>query len=255
MKKTIRTLLFSTCIAFGISQVSFAQTQSSFTSAQVNDLHTIIHDYIVQNPQVLVEASQVLQAQQQKKMEASAMTGIAANKAALFNDSQSPSVGSNSAPVTLVEFFDYQCGHCIEMAPIVEKLISTDKNLHVVFKEFPIFGGMSDYAAKVALAANMQPGNKYYAFHNLLLGANGLTKEKIMALAQKAGLNMATLKTDMDSPAILAQLRSNYKTAQALKLMGTPAFVISNKAETKFAYIPGATSLADLQEKIASVQQ
>lgn len=257
MKKIIRTALFSACFAFGISQTSLAtntEQTTSFTPAQVNQLHKIIRDYLVANPQVLVEASQVLQEQQQKKMEEGAITAIGKNKAALFDDSQSPSIGSADAPATLVEFFDYQCGHCKEMASIVKKLASEDKNLYVIFKELPIFGAVSANAAKIALAASMQPG-KYYAFHNLLLNSNQpLTNEQIMALAKKAGLNIEQLKKDMDSPAIAKEIRDNFKLAQALKVMGTPTFVISDKAHTKFAYIPGATSSEDLQKQIKSVQ-
>lgn len=280
MKKIIPVLLLSTLIAFGFSASIFAEDAkpvadttapavtmptttatttvtepAPFTAAQIEQLHQIIRDYLVKNPEVLVEASKTLQAQQETKMEAAAMTAIQQNKDTLFNDPTTPNIGSKEAPATLVEFFDYQCGHCREMAPNIEKLVTEDKNLHVVFKELPIFGGMSQYAAKVALAAAMQSPEKYYAFHNALFAAKtALTKENIMEKAKKVGLNMVTLKKDMDSPAVEGQLKSNFTLAQALKIMGTPTFVIANKAQTKFAYIPGAISLTDLQKQIQSVQ-
>ena len=257
MKNIIRITVLSACLAFGMNQSIFAQesaTAASFSPTQVDQLHKIIHDYLVNNPQVLVEASQVLQQQQQKKMEASAMTAIAQNKTALFDDSVSPTLGNKGAPVTVVEFFDYQCGHCKEMAPIIEKLVSQDKNVYVIFKELPIFGADSANAAKAALAASMQPG-KYYAFHNALLSSQQkLSNDNVMALAQKTGLNMDQLKKDMQSPAVEKEIRNNFQLAQALKVMGTPTFVISNKAHTKFGYIPGATSLDGLQKQIKSVQ-
>lgn len=257
MKNIIRATVMSACLAFGASQTSFAQDSqtASFTPAQVSQIQQIIHDYLVKDPQVLVEASQALQAQQEKKVEASAMTAITQNKTALFSDAQSPTIGSKDAPVTLVEFFDYQCGHCKEMTPVIEKLVSQDKNVRVIFKELPIFGKVSANAAKIALAANMQSPEKYYAFHDALLASQDqLTTETIMKIAAKVGLDTAKLKADMDSPAISKEIRDNFKLAQALKVMGTPTFVVSNAAHTKFAYIPGATSLTDLQSKIQSVQ-
>jgi len=292
VKKTIRIALFSTVVAIGLSSLAFAQDTkpatpettpattaapattpatvaptttpaantparpetTSFTPTQVDQLHTIIRDYLVQNPQVLVEASQALQAQQEKQIQSTAISAIEQNKNALFNDASSPTIGDKNAPVTLVEFFDYQCGHCRAMAPAIEKLVSEDKKLHVIFKELPIFGGVSDFSAKVALAAAMQPG-KYYAFHNALLTSTGpLSKESILAIAKKTGLNIEKLKTDMDLPTIQKQLRDNVQLAQALKVMGTPTFVVANQTQTKFSYIPGATSLADLQARIKSVE-
>lgn len=231
-----------------------AEIPTTFTPAQVTQLHEIIRNYLVNNPQVLVEASQTLQAQQEKQMQTAATQEIEKNKTALFDDAQSPSIGNKAGSATLVEFFDYQCGHCRAMASTIEKVVAEDKNLHVVFKELPIFGGMSSYAAKVALAAALQPG-KYYAFHNALFSTtSALTKESILGLAKKSGLNMVKLRNDMKSPEIEKQLQSNFALAQALKIMGTPTFVIGNASQTKFAYIPGAISLTDLQEKIKSVQ-
>jgi protein-disulfide isomerase len=243
--------------AFCLSSAVLADTAAptSFTPVQTTAIEKIVHDYLVTNPEVLVEASKTLQAQQQKKMESEAMTSVMQNKAKLFDDAQSPSVGDKAAPVAVVEFFDYQCGHCREMQPQVDKLIQQDKSVRVIFKELPIFGGASQLAAKAALAAAMQPGNKYYAFHNALFGAQGpLNNDSIMAIAKKEGLDAAKLQKDMNSPVVEQQLKSNFELAQALHVMGTPTFVIGNKAETKFKYIPGATSLDDLKKQINAVK-
>lgn len=267
MKKSIHLALVAMGLCAGFSTAAVAiesaktesvqapiKSETRFTAAQVEQLHTIIHNYLVSNPTVLVEASNSLRAMQEKKMNAEAMKGIAENKAMLFDDTHSPTLGSKDAPVTLVEFFDYQCGHCREMAPQIEKLAAQDKNVYIIFKELPIFGGLSANAAKVALAANMQH-NKYYAFHNALLSATSqLTQDNVLAIAKKAGLNVKQLTKDMNSPVVENELRTNFQLAQSLKMIGTPTFVISNKAQTKFAYIPGATTLQVLETKIKSVQ-
>ena len=196
-----------------------------------------------------------MQAEQEKKMQTAAMTAIAQNKTALFDDTQSPSIGSKEAPVTIVEFFDYQCGHCRAMQPTIEKLVKEDKNIHVIFKELPIFGGVSDFAAKVALAAAKSNQAKYYGLHQALLtSSNPLTQDSILAMVKKSGFDVAIVKKDMASPDIQKQLKANFQLAQNLKIMGTPTFVIGNKAQTKFAYIPGATTLKDLQDQLKSVQ-
>lgn len=256
MKHFIKATVFSTLVAVVASSALAAETapnNTNFTPAQVTQIQDIIKDYLIHNPEVLVEASQTLQRQQQAKMQETSLGAIAQNKTALFDDAQSPSIGSQTAPTTIVEFFDYQCGHCKEMAPIVEKVVTGDKNLRVIFKELPIFGAQSQYAAKAALAANMQPG-KYYAFHNALLNSDGpLNTETVMGIAKKTGLNIEKLNKDMNSPEIAKQLQDNFKLAEALRIPGTPAFVISNKAQTTFRYIPGATSQQDLQAQIKAV--
>lgn len=253
MKKIIQTALLAATLS--LSPFVFADTTPSFTPSQVTALQKIIHDYIVQNPSVLVEASKTLQAQQEKKMESAAMDAIAQNKAKIFDDANTPSVGNKNAAVTVVEFFDYQCGHCRQMASTIENLISGNKNVRVVFKELPIFGGTSNYAAKAALSVSNNQPNKYFAFHNALLTASSpLNPDSIAAIAKTAGVDVDKMKKGMDAPAVEQQLKANFELAQALKVMGTPTFVIGNKAETNFRYIPGATSLEDLNKQIDAVK-
>ncbi len=231
------------------AQTAPSTTVTSFTPEQIKDIQQIVHDYLVNNPQVLVEASQALQKQTESQEEAFAQKAIQQNTKSLFNDPASPVAGNPNGTVTVVEFFDYQCGHCKAMNSIVQGVVKKNANLRIVFKELPIFGDASQFAAKVALASVKQ--GKYYALHDALLSTdNPLTQAKVFQAAKSVGLNVEQLKKDMNSPAIQQQLRDNFKLAQALHLIGTPTFVIGNKALTQFRFVPGATSAENLQSLI-----
>lgn len=227
----------------------------SFSPAQQQDIQKVVHDYLVNNPEVLIEVSQALQNKEMIKAKSQALQGITKNKQNLFNDPQSPTTGNMNGNVTLVEFFDYQCGHCKEMQPVVEKLLSSNPNVKLIYKEFPIYGASSNYASRMALAAVKQ--NKYQPFHAALFKVSGaLDEAKALEVAKSVGLNIEQLKKDMNDAAIKKELSDNYDLAKALSLIGTPSFVLSNKAMTEFDFIPGAApqdlfqkSLDDIAKK------
>ena len=250
MKRFLGTVAaIATSITLLTTAYSAASTKNAepFSSDQQKAIEKIVHDYLVNNPEVLIEASQSLQSKEMAKAKDQAMQGIAANKSKLFNDSHSPTAGNSNGKVILVEFFDYQCVHCKEMQPFIEKLVSTNPNIKIIYKEFPIFGASSNYAAQAALAAAKQ--GKYVEFHTALFKVNGpLNEAKIEEVAKSVGLNIEQLKKDMNDPDIKQELSDNYDLAKALSLVGTPSFVMSNKAMTKFDFIPGAAP-ADLFQK------
>lgn len=226
----------------------------SFTPDQVKEVQKIIYHYLINNPEVLLKVSQALQEKQAAQSQKDAMSAIKGNGDRIFSDPKSPTVGNPSGSIEIVEFFDYQCGHCKTVAPVIEAAIKKNPNIKVIFKELPIFGGNSSYAAKAALASVAQ--GKYYAFHNALFSSkNQLDPQVILNLAKKEGINVTQLQRDMDLPWIAKQIRDNFQLAQALKLMGTPAFIISNKEHTKLRFIPGATSQDDFNRQIADVSQ
>ena len=177
MKKTLFVMSVLTAAlgitsAYAVSPASGAPATStasapakSFTPAQIKEIQTILHDYLVDQPEVLMEASQRLQQRQQALMQAQAKSAIQKSGAALASGNLTVA-GNPKGDVTLVEFFDYQCGHCVSMSPIIHELIKANSNLRVVFKEFPIFGKESEQAARGAIVAAMQV--KYMKFQNKL---------------------------------------------------------------------------------------
>lgn len=246
----IRRILFIAAVCLCTTTLATAAT---FTPKQTKAIQAIVHDYLVKNPQVLVEASQSLQLKMRQKAQAKAIEGIKANKKMLFNDPNTPTAGNPKGNVLFVEFFDYQCGHCKAVSASVKSIMDSNKDVKFIFKELPIFGGNSAFAAKAALAAVKQ--GKYLALHNALLSTpDALTKQKVLNIAKKAGLNISKLSKDANDPKYQQQIRQNFELMRALGLTGTPAFIIANKAQTKFQFVPGAMSKAGLQAAINAVK-
>lgn len=251
MKKTY-LLTAGTLAALMLSPVVLAADVTSANDQKQFDQR--VHDYLVGHPEVLLEVSQVLQEKQQHKLQDQAKAAISDNAKDLLSG-ELTSVGSPKAGVTLVEFFDYQCIHCKHMATLVEKLSSKDKNLRVVYKEFPIFGNSSETAAKAALAAAIQ--GKYVPMHNALFNIEQRLDDKlVMDAAKSLGLDMEKLKKDMSGPTVTGILDANRKLAEKMHLMGTPAFVIASTPKGVFnpkvapSFVPGASTEDALQGMI-----
>lgn len=225
-----------------------------FSPEQKKQIEQVVHDYLVNSPEVLLEASQALQQKQQQTMQKEAKSAILKHVNELLTGKLA--VGGNvQGNVTLVEFFDYQCIHCKKMKPTIADLVKKEPALKVIYKEFPIFGKSSEIASKAALAAAMQ--GKYTAMQDALLQINKpLDEAMVMDAAKSVGLNMDKLKVDMASSAIADELAANRKLAEQMHLMGTPAIVVLAtpngvfKTGTEPAFIPGAATPEALQALI-----
>ena len=257
MNRATKTSLILTLILTGAQ--SFAASNASgnipVNPTQRAKIEEVVHQYLLTKPEVLVEAMQVLQRRQYeeaektvKKTEQNAPQYINA----LFNQTNDPIAGNPQGNVTVVEFFDYQCPHCVDMAPIIDAIMKANPNVRIVFKEFPIRGPLSEFAARAALAANKQ--GKYYELHHALITTKQpLTENGIYTLAKAQGLNVEQLKKDMNDQSINMQLKNNIKLAQDLKLFGTPAFFIGKSDATSsntIHYTPGQMNQKQLQDLI-----
>lgn len=226
---------------------------SEFTDAQKAQIEKIVHDYIVNNPQVLVEASQALHQQELNEVQKNSQKAIAQHVTELFNDPASPVLGNLKGNVVLVEFMDYQCGHCKEMESAMVKLRESNPDLKVIYKELPVFGAASEYAAKAALASMKQ--GKFKSFHEALMNAEGpLSEDVVMNIAKTSGLDINKLKADMQNKDYFFQLKSNYSLAKSLGILGTPTFIVASHVDDKTGqtlrsyYIPGAVAQSMLQK-------
>ncbi len=217
-----------------------------FSASQTKAIEKITHDYLMKNPQILIQMSKKLQEDQ-------VQNAVGSNAKQIFDAPETPVVGNKSAKINVVEFFDYQCPHCKRMGPIIDKLLAKHKNVRFVFKEFPIFGKVSMLASSAALASQRQ--DKYMKFHDALMESTGrLNEKRIMSIAKGVGLDITRLKKDMKSPAIAQELRANMMLAQGLGVNGTPAFVIGvypNSKKQAYQLIPGATNYDALNKAVA----
>jgi protein-disulfide isomerase len=166
----------------------------------------------------------------------------------IFADAAAPVDGNVAGDATLVEFFDYNCHYCKNAAPIVAQLKQADPGVRIVYKEFPILGTGSSFAAHAALASQKQ--GKYVAFHDALYASRGaITETSTMEIAKSVGLDVVRLKNDMTDPAIDAAIKKNLALAEALRVTGTPTFV-SRKDIT-----PGLVDLDTLKQMMAEARK
>src|SRR3990167_4550903 len=250
MSSFVKTLMTAAMIP--ALALSTSAALAAFSDSQQKEIQGVVDNYLKNNPQTIISA---LQGFQQKQMQEAEKTIKDTQKSAgqyvkaLFHTANDPLGGNPNGTVTVVEFFDYQCAHCVTMAPVISDAMKGNTNVRFIFKEFPIRGPLSDFAARAALAANMQ--GKYMPFHDALLKASQpYTKESILAVAKSVGLNVEQLQKDMDSASVQDQIKANMKLAQDLKLLGTPAFFIGKTdatASSNISYIPGQMDINQLQ--------
>lgn len=223
-----------------------AWAEGSFSDAQKKEIGDIVRQYLMDNPEVLLEVSQALEAKQKLAEAQQREDALKTNADAIFRSEGDYVAGNPKGDVTMVEFFDYNCGWCKKGFPEVVTLLEKDKNLRLVLKEFPIFGGDSDYAAMAALAAKQQ--GKYWELHTAMLGHEGkVTKEIVDQLAKEQGLDVERMKADMNSPEVAKVLADTHALAQALAINGTPAFIIDTNVSP--GYLP-ADALAGAIEDV-----
>ena len=221
----------------------------ALSDAQKQAVEQLIRDYIMKNPEVMIESLQAYQAGQHTAQQEAAQKAVADNRSVLERDAATPVGGNPKGNVTVVDFFDYHCGYCKKALPSVQALLKDDNDVRVVFKELPILGPGSVTAAQAALATWKIAPDKYLPFHVALMEWRGdLSEARVMEVAKKVGIDTAKLKTAMADPEITAQLKRNAELAQELQIGGTPAFIIGGKL------VPGAVDLDTMQEMVKAAR-
>ena len=224
-----------------------AGVAQTFSSGQRSEIEAIIKDYLLKNPELLQEVLTALEKRQTAADAEKHRTAVKDHADKLFNSSRQVTLGNPNGDVTMVEFFDYNCGYCKRALTDMLELMKSDPKLKVVLKEFPVLGPGSLEAAQVAVGVQMQDrsGKKYLDFHQKLLAGRGQAdRARALAVAKEVGLDAARLEKDMASPEVRATLEESLKLAEALGLNGTPSYVIGSDV------VIGAVGLSALREKV-----
>lgn len=220
------------------------------SAAERAKIEGVVRDYLLKNPEILAEVQSAFEAKMDEQRTAQMAGALKENAQSLYKATSSPFIGAAEPEVTVVEFFDYNCGFCRRAMPDIIKLTSGDPKVKFVFKEFPIFGKDSEAAARAALAAGKQ--GKYWEMHKGLFEHEGkLNEEVALSVAQGLGLDVEKLKTDMTSPETEKEIDETRALAEKLGIQGTPHFFVGDQV------IPGAPEdLHDqLQSKIADIRK
>ena len=241
---TLAILGLATMLAVGVPHGTANAADETFSDAQKVQIEGIIKDYLLKNPEIMVDVQRILDQKMETARQDSMAKAVKANADSLFKNSAVPTGGDAKGDVTVVEFFDYNCIHCRDAVEHIGKLIDTDKKVHVVFIDFPIFGKDSEGAARVAIASAKQ--GKYWEMHKeLLLHKGSNTEEAAYKIGEKLGLDIAKLKSDANAPDTVKLLQDNRILAEKLGIQGTPHFIVGEKV------IPGAPD--NLYDELASL--
>ena len=206
--------------SLGLAALMLAVATPALAAPDRIATEAIIHDYLLAHPEIIPEAMQVLQERQTTK-------AISENRAAIETPFGSEWEGDPHGDVTLVEFFDYNCGYCRASVKDIDRLLAEDKKLRVVYQEMPVLGAESDAAALFSLAIAQKPGN-WAAFHRGVYANGDASAKSVATAAVKAGFappSAAALK----EPAIRNRINQNLNLLQALRITGTPSWVVGNR--------------------------
>jgi protein-disulfide isomerase len=239
-------------LALGGALVAAAPTLGSaapdLAPAQREAIEGVIHDYLLRNPDVLLEALRAAEEKLNHDADIKAAKVLNDRESEVFEDHATPVAGNPRGDVTIVEFFDYRCPYCKQVLPSLQALLREDHNLRFLYKELPVLGPQSVTAAHAALAAQRQ--GKYEAFHNAMMATKGqITDDTVYKIAGSVGLDVERLKQDMSAPEIEQALKANLALADALNIHGTPGFIIGKHI------VPGAVDLDALRNMIADARK
>lgn len=212
------------------------------------DIKALVYEAILENPQIIMEAVALLEQQQIDEQQSAAAAVLSDRRDVLEQDPNAPVLANPDGDVTIVEFFDYNCPYCRQAMPQVDTVVARDQGVRLVYREWPILGEGSVFAAKAALAARVQ--GKYEELHVAMMGMQGRANEgSVLSAARDIGLDIDKLRADMEAPEVNDHIQTSMELARALGFSGTPSFVIGDEL------VPGFVEADVLLEQVSAMRE
>ncbi len=212
------------------------------------EIETVVREYLLSNPEILSDMQIALEEKERELQRVAQVETIASSSDAIFDAEHDGVVGNPEGSVTIVEFFDYNCGFCRRAMDDMDAMVEANPDLRFVLKELPILGPDSQKAHVVSMAFRALAPEKYAAFHRELLSGERATEDAAIRVAVAQGVDEAALREEMKNPAIMDAFNQTYELASRLSITGTPSYVIGEEV------VFGALGLSVLQEKVDQVQ-
>ncbi|MFC2969832.1 DsbA family protein [Acidimangrovimonas pyrenivorans] len=248
--RALAPLALSAAVALSAAAPARALDFKNMTPDEKAAFGEEVRAYLLDHPEVLVEAIDRLKAKQAQQQVQNDANLVKANAKAIFEDPNSWVGGNPNGDITLVEFMDYRCGYCHKAYPEVAQLLKTDGNIRFIVKEFPILSDQSVLGSRFAIAVLQLNGPDAYAkAHDALMKMRAnITDASLAALAGKLGLDAEAIKARMDSPEVTKVIADNHALAKRLGINGTPTFVLGDQM------LRGYVPLAQMTEIVKEVR-
>lgn len=227
-----------------------APAAAEMNPEQKGEIEALVRDYLIANPEVIEEAINALRAKREAETVAAQTKMIEERQHLIFDSEHQMVLGNPAGAITLVEFFDYNCGYCKRAVSDMNALIEANPDLRIVMKEFPILSEGSMQAARVSVAVKDIAPERYQEFHSELFSRPGQADNaKALDIARDLGLNVEALRAAVDQENVTRNLQEVQQLAQILGITGTPSYVVGREL------VPGAAGFDALQEKVTAMRE
>jgi protein-disulfide isomerase len=242
----LRRLLEAVLLAALVALPAAAQTPP--TPEQRRMIEEVVRDFLLNNPEILRDAFQALERREQESQARGQADLIERHAETLFRTGRHAVLGNPQGDVTIVEFFDYNCGFCRRAHADMQDIIRSDPGVRWVLKEFPVLGPGSMEAAQIS--AQLIGNPRFPEFYNRMLAERGqVGKDRALAIAREVGLDARALERGMGTTGPQQVIQEAYGLANTLNLGGTPTYVIGREV------VVGAVGAAQLRERIAAMRR